>query len=134
MVDLNKTILISGSSGFIGKNIAQSLMQKFTLLTPSRKKLVLLSQSKVHKFFLRNEIDFEIHCANFGGNRKTLETGEVNEKNTRMFFNLAENQDHFTRLINLGSEALESSGNNARPLEHMYLFLDRDLLKKEMLI
>ena len=105
MVDLNKTILITGSSGFIGKNIVQFLRQNFTLLTPSHKDLDLLSQSEVHQFFLKNDIDTVIHCANFGGTRKTLTTGEVIEKNTRMFFNLAENRDHYSRLINLGSGA-----------------------------
>jgi GDP-L-fucose synthase len=112
MVDLNKTILITGSSGYIGKNIVQSLRPQFTLLTPSHKELDLLSQSEVHQFFLRNDIDLVIHCANFGGTRKTLETGGVIEKNTRMFFNLAENQDHYTRLINLGSGAEYNKNRN----------------------
>ena len=112
MVDLNKTILITGSSGYIGKNIVQSLRPQFTLLTPSHKELDLLSQSEVHQFFLRNDIDLVIHCANFGGTRKTLETGGVIEKNTRMFFNLAENQDHYTRLINLGSGAEYNKNHN----------------------
>jgi len=112
MVDLNKTILITGSSGYIGKNIVQSLRPKFTLLTPSHKELDLLSQSEVHQFFLRNDIDLVIHCANFGGTRKTLKTGGVIEKNTRMFFNLAEFQDHFTRLINLGSGAEYNKNRN----------------------
>jgi nucleoside-diphosphate-sugar epimerase len=112
MVDPNKTILITGSSGFIGKNIVQSLRQNFTLLTPSHKDLDLLSQSEVHQFFLKNDIDFVIHCANFGGTRKTKGTGEVIQKNTRMFFNLAENQDYYTRLINLGSGAEYNKSRN----------------------
>lgn len=112
MVDLNKTILITGSSGFIGKNIVQFFRQKFTLLTPSHKELDLLSQSEVHQFFLKNDIDTVIHCANFGGTRKTLATGEIIEKNTRMFFNLAENQDRYTKLINLGSGAEYNKNRN----------------------
>jgi hypothetical protein len=127
MVDLSKIVLITGPSGLIGKNTAQSLKQKFTQHIPSDKELVILSQSKVHKFFLRNEIDSVIHCAKFGATRKTLKTGEV-------IFNLAENQDHFKRWINLGSEALESYGNNPRTLEHLYAFKEKELSKKAMLI
>lgn len=112
MVDQNKTILITGSSGFIGKNIVRSLKQNFTLLTPSHKELDLLSQSEVHQFFLKNDIHTVIHCANFGGTRKTLTTGETIEKNTRMFFNLAENQDRYTKLINLGSGAEYNKNRN----------------------
>jgi nucleoside-diphosphate-sugar epimerase len=112
MVDLNKTLLITGSTGFIGKNIVEYLRRPpFTLLTPSHKELNLLSQAEVHQFFLKNEIDIVIHCANIGGTRKTSGNGVV-EKNTRMFFNLAENQDNFTRLINLGSGAEYDKNRN----------------------
>jgi UDP-glucose 4-epimerase len=111
MKDPNTTILITGSSGFIGKNITHFLKDKFVLHIPSHNKLNLLSQSEVHQFFLKNEIDFVIHCANIGGTRKSLVNGVI-EKNTRMFFNLAENQDHFTRLINLGSGAEYNKNRN----------------------
>jgi len=117
MVKLNKTLLITGSSGFIGKNIVQSLRQNFTLLTPSHNELDLLSQFEVHQFFLKNDIDTVIHCANFGGTRKTRATGEVIEKNARMFFNLAENQDYFTKLINLGSGAEYNKNRNLRKIK-----------------
>jgi nucleoside-diphosphate-sugar epimerase len=112
MVHQNKTLLITGSTGFIGKNIVEYLRRPpFTLLTPSHKELNLLSQTEVHQFFLKNEIDIVIHCANIGGTRKTSGNGVV-EKNTRMFFNLAENQDNFTRLINLGSGAEYDKNRN----------------------
>jgi len=102
---MKKNILITGSTGFIGKNIAGVFKDTYNLFTPNHKDLDLLDQKVVGKFFLRNDIDTIIHCANFGGTRKTLATGEVIEKNTRMFFNLAENQDHYKMLINLGSGA-----------------------------
>jgi GDP-L-fucose synthase len=112
MVGPIKTVLITGSSGFIGKNIVEYLRRPpVTLLTPSHKELNLLSQAEVHHFFLKNEIDIVIHCANIGGTRKTSGNGVV-EKNTRMFFNLAENQDNFTRLINIGSGAEYNKNRN----------------------
>jgi len=112
MVDLNKTILITGSSGFIGKNIIGHLKEKYTLLTPSHKELDLLSQPDVNRFFAVHEIDCVIHCANFGGTRKVQAKGDVLEKNLRMFFNIAENQDHFRKLIQLGSGAEYNKNRN----------------------
>jgi|WetSurMetagenome_2_1015567.scaffolds.fasta_scaffold38602_2 nucleoside-diphosphate-sugar epimerase len=111
MENRDKTILITGSSGFIGKNITQYLSQKNTLLTPSHKELDLLSQTEVHQFFLKNEIDLVVHCANIGGTRKTPVNNMI-EKNTRMFFNLAENRDHFAKLIHLGSGAEYNKNRN----------------------
>ncbi len=98
-----KTVFITGSTGFIGKNIVEYLKDNYILLTPPHKDLNLFSQKDVRTFFLRNEIDCVIHCANFGGTRKTPGCGEVIEKNMRMFFNLAENQDRFQTLIHMGS-------------------------------
>ncbi|MGD0079991.1 MAG: NAD-dependent epimerase/dehydratase family protein [Methanoregula sp.] len=98
-----KTVFITGSTGFIGKNIVEHLKDNYILLTPPHKDLNLFFQKDVRTFFLRNEIDCVIHCANFGGTRKTPGVGEVIEKNMRMFFNLAENQDRFQTLIHMGS-------------------------------
>jgi nucleoside-diphosphate-sugar epimerase len=112
MVNQNATIMITGSTGFIGKNITQSLKQNFTLLTPSHKELDLLSQSEIHQFFLKNDIDTVIHCANFGGTRKNLSSGETIEKNTRMFYNIIENREHYSKLINLGSGAEYNKNRN----------------------
>lgn len=99
------TVFITGSSGFIGKNICAHLKDEYTLLTPTHKELNLLSQAEVNRFFSSNDIDFVIHCANYGGTRKTPTSGLVLEKNLRMFFNIAENQNNFAKLIYLGSGA-----------------------------
>jgi len=112
MTNSQKEILITGSRGFIGKNITHFLKDKYVLHIPTHEDLDLLSQSEVHQFFLKNNIDTVIHCANFGGTRKTLATGETIEKNTRMFLNLTENQDHYTKLINLGSGAEYNKNRN----------------------
>jgi GDP-L-fucose synthase len=100
-----KTILITGSSGFIGRNIVSYLKEKYSLLTPGHKDLDLLSQSDVNRYFALHDIDTVIHCANFGGTRKKEAKGDLLEKNLRMFFNIAENKNRFSRLINLGSGA-----------------------------
>jgi len=111
---MTRTILITGSTGFIGKNIVEGFRDKYTLLTPTHKELDVLNQNDVRDYFRNHDIDIVIHCANAGGTRKShLPPGRVLEQNTRMFFNLAENQDRYHRLINLGSGA---EYNKYRPL------------------
>lgn len=111
---MTKNILITGSTGFIGKNIVEGFKDKYTMVTPTHKELDLLNQKDVQDYFKNNDIDTVIHCANAGGTRKsTLPPGRVLEQNTRMFFNLVENQERYRRLINLGSGA---EYNKYRPL------------------
>jgi len=114
MTTLPKTILITGSTGFIGKNIVCNLTGKYTLLTPTHKDLNLLSQSDVNHYFELHDIDTVIHCANFGGTRKVQTKGDVLDKNLRMFFNIAENKNHFDKLIHLGSGAEYNKNQNLK--------------------
>ena len=68
-----KKILITGASGFIGKNIVQYLSNKktdFILLTPPHEQLDLCDQENVHKYLCVNEIDIVIHCAICGSKSK----------------------------------------------------------------
>ncbi len=109
-----RTVLITGSTGFIGKNIVEKFKHNYMLLTPTHKELDLLNQKDVRNYFISNNIDTVVHCANAGGTRKSnLPPGRVLEQNTRMFFNLVENQEQYRRLINLGSGA---EYNKYRPL------------------
>lgn len=109
-----KTIFITGANGFIGKNIREYFHNKAILLTPRHSQLDLSSQEDVNKFFKEHEIDYVIHCANIGGNRKSIESKDNIEKNIRMFFNLAENSRYFDKMIHLGSGA---EYDKSRPLK-----------------
>jgi GDP-L-fucose synthase len=102
-----KTVLITGSTGFVGKNLVLAFRNKYNLLLPNHYELDLLNKKDVMYYFqMHEEIDTIIHCANFGGNRKTAALpGQVLTDNLRMFFNLVENKEQQSRLINLGSGA-----------------------------
>lgn len=105
MIKNVKTLLVTGSTGFIGKNVVEFFKDDYEILAPSHNELELLSQREVNKFFSDHDINYIIHCANIGGNRKNNDNLEVIDKNLRMFFNLTENHKHFEKMIHLGSGA-----------------------------
>jgi GDP-L-fucose synthase len=102
-----KTVLITGSTGFVGKNLVLAFRNKYNLLLPNHYELDLLNKKDAMYYFqMHDEIDTVIHCANFGGNRKcSALPGQTLNENLRMFFNLVENREQYSRLINLGSGA-----------------------------
>jgi UDP-glucose 4-epimerase len=106
-----ETIFITGSNGFIGKNALEFFQTNYNILSPNHSELELLNQEDVNNFFETHKIDYVIHCASVGGNRKQDDSPDVIEKNVRMFFNLSENNKHYKKMIHLGSGAEYSKGN-----------------------
>lgn len=98
-------ILITGSSGFIGRNLRESLKNKHRLLTPSHKELDLLDELAVENYFKKNKIDVVIHAAVVGGSRKEEYENKMFYESVRMFFNIIRNKKYFKKMINLGSGA-----------------------------
>jgi len=105
MSEERETILITGSNGFIGKNTLEFFKGNYNILSPNHSELELLNQDDVNKFLITHKIDYIIHCASIGGNRKQDDCTDVIEKNVRMFFNLAENSKHYKKMIHLGTGA-----------------------------
>lgn len=100
-----KKVLITGASGFIGKNLGEHLSGKYQIFTPSHKELDLLNETKVKNFIVKNMIDIVIHCANVGGSRDTVDRKNVLYENLKMFFSLARNSHLFEKMVSLGSGA-----------------------------
>ncbi len=98
-------ILITGASGFIGKNLTKYLSTQYHLFTPTHEQLDLLNEDKVLRFFKKQKIDTVIHCAVIGGNRKDQHVENMFYDNMRIFFNIARCNKHFSRMINIGSGA-----------------------------
>lgn len=98
-------IFLTGGSGFIGRNLIESLGKNYTIFAPSHKELELLGVKAVRRYIRDNSIDIVIHAANKGGGRDTKDMKNVVEYNTRMFFNIVRNRHFVKKIIHLGSGA-----------------------------
>lgn len=83
-----KNIFITGSGGFIGKNLKAHLKNEYTVFCPRSFELDLLDEVALKEYFQKNKIDFVIHCANRGGIRGVIDDKTVINDNLKMFNNL----------------------------------------------
>ena len=102
-----KNILLTGGSGFIGKNIKESyLAKKYNLIAPPHSELDLADEDMVRDFFLNNRIDVVIHSACKPGHRNSKDPTNIFYCNSRMFFNLLRNNSCYEKMVVLGSGAI----------------------------
>ena len=62
-------ILITGGSGFIGKNLCEYLQEKNDLIVPTHDELDLLDDTTVQVYLRNNPVDVIIHAAGKPGHR-----------------------------------------------------------------
>ena len=105
-----KNILITGGSGFIGKNISESfLAKKYNIFAPSHTVLELMDEDAVKQFIEHNKIEVVLHAAAKPGHRNSKDSANLFFTNTRIFFNLARNRDSVEKIIVIGSGAIYGS-------------------------
>lgn len=99
-----KKILITGGSGFIGRNIKESFLNsKYTIVAPPHDIFDLTDENQVG-YFLKNEnVDVIIHSAGKPGHRNAPDPSNICFENSKMFFNLIKYRDLFGKLIIIGS-------------------------------
>lgn len=126
---LMKKILITGSSGFIGRNLTENLQRTYEVLAPSRKELNLLEQENVESYLISNNFDIVIHAANTNNTRKKETTEfDVLDGNLRMFFNLKRCNTYYGKMYYFGSGA-EYDGRHYIPFmkeEYFNTYIPRD--------
>lgn len=108
MVISDKRILITGTGGFVGKNLNEALGKQYIVFSPSHTCLDLLDPLAVSYYIRENKVNCIIHCASVGGSRATGydQNGyDICEKNLRMFFNLERCITSDMQMIHCGSGA-----------------------------
>jgi nucleoside-diphosphate-sugar epimerase len=101
-----KRVLLTGASGFIGKNIIRFLPYDYDIVAINSSFLDLTDETEVDNFFIRHGyFDSVIHCAVKGGHRNRPDPEGALKNNTEMYFNLRKNKDYFGKFIHFGSGA-----------------------------
>ena len=97
-------ILITGTNGYIGKYLSNSLKYDITCL--HRGMCDLTNSIDIANFFYKHgTFDVAIHCAATGGSRLKKDDSIIFDNNVQMFLNLVKHKNHFGKLIHFGSGA-----------------------------
>src|ERR1035437_9042423 len=102
-------ILITGGSGFIGRNLAEQLASTYEVSAPSSAELDLLNEQAVREYLSAHSFDVIVHAATTRSNRRLAAPPDLLDRNCRMFFNLTRNlvpnYERFGKMIHFGSGA-----------------------------
>ncbi|MCM1169820.1 MAG: NAD(P)-dependent oxidoreductase [Bacteroides sp.] len=102
-----KKILLTGGSGFIGRNLREScLSQIYELCAPSHAELDLSDTDSTDAYFATHRFDAVIHAAVKPGHRNASDLTNLFYTNNRIFFNLLRHAGRCGRILNLGSGAV----------------------------
>lgn len=108
---MSKRILITGSTGMVGRNAAEKLSEiGYNILAPSREELDLMDFAAVRRYFKLNNIDLVIHAAGLvGGIQANIEKPysflAVNAQIALNVINVSI-EAKVERFINLGSSCM----------------------------
>ena len=99
-------VLITGGSGFIGRNLVEHYTATREVFAPRHAQLDLLDEDAVRAYLTAHDVDVVIHSATKPGHRNASDPTGLVYANTRMFFNLARCSDLYRRMVFLGSGAV----------------------------
>lgn len=103
---MKKKILITGASGFIGKNLKEKLVGEYDVYSPVRAELNLLCEDMVMEYMKRHYFDVVIHTANTNNTKNpTVSPYDSLDGNLRMFFNLERCKGFYGKMYYFGSGA-----------------------------
>ena len=116
-----KRILLTGASGFIGRNLAEHLRGGYELYCPSSKELDLQNQGAVESYLGKHQFDVVIHSANRNDTRRKITPYDSLDGNLRMFSHLERCHGLYGKMLFFGSGAEYSRGNYIPDMGEEYL-------------
>ncbi len=114
-------VLLTGATGFIGRNLYEQLCGKYEVYAPRKSELDLMDTKKVENYIQNKAFDIVIHAAavNDIKNAGISEHGILNG-NLQMFFNLERCKKHYGRMYSFGSGAEYSMEHYIPAMEEEY--------------
>lgn len=104
-----KSILLTGATGFIGKNLFEYLKKQpdtmFRIYAPNHQELDLIDKVATRQYIEAHGIDVVIHCANVNSFRHDLDKYEIHHMGLQIFLSLSEASDSYDKMIYFGSGA-----------------------------
>ena len=122
-------ILVTGASGFIGRNIVEYLSTRnHCVLAPNHHELDLMDEHSVRKYISNHSIDVVIHGAVKPAQRTAVDRSQILYHNTRMFFNIVRNSDYYKKLLFLSSGAVYDMEHYVPKMQETYFdtFVPKD--------
>src|ERR1035437_1096679 len=98
-------ILLTGGSGFVGRNLLEHLSREHEVLAPTHAELDLADDRAVDAWFRAHEVDAVVLGAVRPGHRAAQDPARQLWSNLRMFFNITRTSNRFGRLVFLSSGA-----------------------------
>lgn len=98
-------VLITGASGFIGRNLVEQLDHRYSIAAPTSAELDLLDEHCVREYLRSHHFDTVIHAATTRSNRRLGTPPDMLDRNCRMYFNLARSRSLFGKMLHFGSGA-----------------------------
>jgi UDP-glucose 4-epimerase len=109
-------VMVTGGSGFIGRNLVEYLSRNHEVLAPTHAELDLADPGALDAWFREHEVDVVVHGAVRAGHRNASDPSRQLWTNLRMFFGLMRNAHRFGKLVLLSSGAVYDV---ARPLDRV---------------
>jgi UDP-glucose 4-epimerase len=109
-------VMVTGGSGFIGRNLGEYLSRSHEVLAPKHAELDLTDPDALDAWFAEHEVDVVVHGALRPGHRNAPDPSRQLWTNLRMFYGLIRNAHRFGRLVFLSSGAVYDV---TRPLDHV---------------
>jgi len=103
---MGKRLLLTGATGFVGRNILPLLKRDFIVLAPTRAELNLLDDEAVKSYIEGGKFDVVVHAANPNPAKNPLDdVARMTSDSLRVYFNLRRCSTSFGRMFYFGSGA-----------------------------